>query len=221
MRKITSIDALETLGRVRLSRHFFMRDFLYSEIGNFQGIPNIPDDPDLAIKAGERLCQELLDPLFETFGNVIVRSAYRSPAVNQFGNEHGLGCASNERNYAGHIWDGRDAEGHMGACASIVVPWFATQYEAGRDWRDMAWWIHDHLPYSSVYFFPVRAAFNLTWREEPLRTISSYVVPKGLLLRAGAEPSEPKSAREERYADFPQFRGVALPPIPDKWAAGS
>ena len=50
MRKPQSVDTLENLGRVRLSRSFFMRDFLYSEIANFYGIPNIPEDPDLAVE---------------------------------------------------------------------------------------------------------------------------------------------------------------------------
>jgi hypothetical protein len=38
-----SADALEELVWARLSREFFMRDFLYSEIGNFYGVPNIPE----------------------------------------------------------------------------------------------------------------------------------------------------------------------------------
>ena len=78
MRKPQSINALEELGRIRLSKSFFMRDFLYSEISNFYKIPNIPDDPDLAIKAGTKLCEELLEPLQETFGRIEIRSAYRS-----------------------------------------------------------------------------------------------------------------------------------------------
>ena len=48
--------SLETLGRVRLSHSFFMRDFLHSEIADFYGVPNIPEDPDLPIAAGRRLC---------------------------------------------------------------------------------------------------------------------------------------------------------------------
>ena len=71
MRKPASMKALETLGRVRLSEHFFMREMLYSEIANFHGIPNIPDDPDLAIAAGSRLCEELLEPLHATFSHDI------------------------------------------------------------------------------------------------------------------------------------------------------
>ena len=58
-----TVRGLEEFGRVRLSRSFFMRDFLYSDISNRHGIPNIPDDPDLAVAAGKRLCEELLEPL--------------------------------------------------------------------------------------------------------------------------------------------------------------
>ena len=35
----------------------------------------------------------------------------------------------------------------------------------------MAWWVHDHLPYSEMQFFPKFAAFNLGWREMPKRRI--------------------------------------------------
>ena len=42
-------DALEAFGRERLSTHYFMRDFLYSEIAAVHGIPNVPDCPELAI----------------------------------------------------------------------------------------------------------------------------------------------------------------------------
>ena len=44
-----------------------MRDFLFSDIAAIHGLSNIPDDPDLAIKAGSRLCLELLEPLQDTF----------------------------------------------------------------------------------------------------------------------------------------------------------
>ena len=59
MKKPATVAALEKLGRVRLSRSFFMREFLYSEIANLHAMSNIPDDPDLAIAAGTRLCEDL------------------------------------------------------------------------------------------------------------------------------------------------------------------
>lgn len=209
-----SFAALEALGRERLSQYFFMREFLYSEIANLHAIQNLPDDPGLALAAGRRLAQDLLDPLVETFGPIAVRSAYRAPAVNAYGNAHNLKCASNANSQANHIWDQRDAQGRMGACASVVIPWFADRFAQGRDWRDLAWWLHDHLPYSAICFFPIRAAFNLTWREAPQRTISSYIAPRGLLLREGAEPAESPEARRARYADFPPFRAIRYPGAP-------
>ena len=200
----TTVPALEELGRVRLSASFFMRDFLYSEISNVHGIPNVPDDPELAIRAGKRLCEDLLEPLQAAFGRIAIRSAYRSPAVNAYGNENKLSCASNERNYARHIWDRRDADGCMGAMACIVVPWFADRYAAGADWRALAWWIHDHLPYGSLYFFPKLAAFNIGWHERPQRRIDSYIAPKGCLTKPGMENHAGKHA--EWYSEFPRNR---------------
>lgn len=124
MRAPKSVSALEELGRVRLSTNFFMRDFLYSEIANLYGQPNIPNDPDLAIEVGRKLCEALLEPLHKTFGQVSIRSAYRSEQINGLGNEKGHNCGSNESNFAAHIWDRRDADGLTGAMACIVVPWF-------------------------------------------------------------------------------------------------
>ena len=98
-----SVRSLEEFGRVRLSASFFMRDFLHSEIADFHGIPNVPDNPELAITAGRQLCEQLLEPLQATFGRLSIRSAYRAPAVNEFGNRHGLSCASNLRNYGRHL----------------------------------------------------------------------------------------------------------------------
>lgn len=200
--------ALETLGRVRLSRYFYMRDFLYSEIANMHRISNIPDNPDLAIARGRAFCTTILDPLEETFGRVAVRSGYRSSDLNAFGNQHKLNCARNDHPLECHIWDLPDVPV---AGASIVIPWFADQYEKGRDWRDFAWWLHDHVPFAEAWFFPKLCAFNLDWRPVPHRIIGSYIAPRGMLLRRGEAPAEPLAQRKARYADFPPFRGIQYP----------
>ena len=169
------IDALEAFGRERLSAHYFMRDFLYSEIAAAHGIPNVPDHPELAIEAGKKLCDQLLEPLRETFGHITIRSAFRSTTVNGYGNRHRLNCASNEYNFARHIWDYRDADGCMGATACVVVPWFLeySGYVERKAWWPLAWFIHDErnkrLPYSEMEFYRLNAAFNLTWREKEPR----------------------------------------------------
>jgi hypothetical protein len=182
MRKPGSVESLEMLGRIRLSKSFFMRDFLYSEIANFYGIPNIPDDPNLAIETGRNLCETILEPLQERFGKISIRSAFRSCAVN----EKGVGrhnCASNEANYAAHIWDRRDDKGYCGATACIVVNAFVPYYERTGHWQALAWWLHDHLDVGST-FFPKLAAFNVSWYEGGRSGIYSYVSPnKGYLTK--------------------------------------
>jgi len=208
MRRPASMWSLETFGRVRLSKYFYMRDFLMSEISAFHGIPNIPDNPELAIERGRALCAQLLDPLEETFGRIAIRSGYRSDALNTYGNDNRLNCARSDNPIECHIWDW---QGTPVAGTSLVIPWFADQYDKGRDWRDLAWWVHDHLPYSEMWFFPKLAAFNLVWRPEPLRTISSYIAPRGMLLRAGQQPAEDSATRAARYADFPPLRGIVYP----------
>ena len=202
--KPATMKALEELGRVRLSRSFYMREFLHSEISNFYGIPNLPDDPDLAIAAGRGLCANLLEPLRASFGGLAVRSAYRSAEVNGYGNEHDLNCASNEANRAHHIWDLRDRDGCMGATACVVVPWFADRHAEGVDWRALAWWIHDHLPYSSLYFFPKLAAFNINWHQRPKRDIRSYIQPKGILTRPGMD-----NHGGDHAASYPNFPALS------------
>lgn len=191
MRQPTTVTALADFGRIRLSKSFFMRDFLFSDIAAIHGLANVPDDPDLAIAAGTVLCEELLEPLQDAFGRIAIRSAYRSCEVNGLGNamqasgKAGYNCASNEANFAGHIWDRRDTNGNMGATACIVVPAFYDAFPDEGDWRKLAWWIHDHLPYSNLYFFPKLWAVNITWSEAPERRIDSYVSPKGCLTRPG------------------------------------
>ncbi len=220
MRKPASMWSLETFGRQRLSRFFFMRDFMYSEISGFHGVPNLPENPDLVLENGRAFCAALLDPLEETFGRIAVRSGYRSPALNRYGNENALNCARNDNPMECHIWDRGVGEQAI-AGASIVIPWFADQYDQGRDWRDLAWWMHDHLPYSEMWFFPKLAAFNLVWRPTPLRTISSYIAPRGMLLRTGETPQETQAERQARYADFPAYRGLEAPLAPPYVAAGN
>ncbi|MBJ3783244.1 hypothetical protein [Devosia sediminis] len=201
MRQPSSVRALETLSRVRLSESFFMRDFLYSEIAVINGFTNLPDDPDLAIAAGGRLCEELLEPLQEKFGRISVRSSYRSPEVNGFGNANGFNCATNEKNFAHHIWDRRDASGRMGATACVIINRFIPYYERTGDWEAMAWWVHDHLPYHHMEFFPKFAAFNLQWREDSVRQVYSMIPPRrGWLTKPGMENWAGRHA--ESYEDL-------------------
>ena len=191
----STITKLDNLARTRLSKHFFLRDFLFSETAAVHGINNIPDDIELAVAAGTQLCEKVLEPIQDAWGRLHIRSAFRSCEVNQLGNELGANCASNERNYAGHIWDRRDDQGFMGATACIVIPSYLDYFEKTGDWTSLAWWIHAHIPaYKHMYFFPNLCAFNISWYEDENapKSISSYITDpntghKKRILTAGVE----------------------------------
>ena len=222
--KCWNMHELENFGRIRLSPHFFMRDMLYSEIASVHGMRNVPDCPELAVKAGKRLCSELLEPLHATFGHVSIRSAFRSEAVNKCGERY-RNVAGTEKNYARHVWDRPDKYG-IGATASIIIPWFV-DFLARRPamtWKAMAWWIHDHLPYSEMQFYADRpgfeySAFNIRWHESEkrLRSLIENFRGDGQGIErqqdrrqhwpgchASEYPGFPKLNRPtERYPDYP------------------
>ena len=191
MRTPASVNTLEDLGRRKLSRSFFLREFLYSEISQIERVPNIPKDPQLAIAAGSGLCENVLEPLQEQLGRISIRSAYRSAAVNEIGASNGnqYGCASNEANRARHIWDERDSEGVMGAMACVVLTTYLPHYKETKDWQALAWWIHDNIPaYSELEFFTKNEvlAFNIGWREsDPRKTIYAWSPNRTCLTKPG------------------------------------
>ncbi|MFQ5783729.1 MAG: hypothetical protein ACE5H8_02745 [Alphaproteobacteria bacterium] len=214
MHRPQSVAELTELGRVRLSEHFFMRDMLYSEVANFHGLPNVPEDPDLAIAAGENLCRLVLDPLHRAFGGIAVRSAYRSPTVNAFchrrysGSDAYYYCSDNEYNAARHIWDRRDADGCMGATASVVVPWYLDRYEKTGDFQPLAWWIRDHVEaYAELIFFPWLCAFNIRWYEGPSDRAIYRDTPDQedaeLMTKRGMPGFDGSHA--DRYSGFPEL----------------
>ncbi|WP_338517453.1 hypothetical protein [Alteromonas gracilis] len=47
----SQIESLNDFARVRLSKHFFMRDFLFSETASVLGLNNVPNNKELAIEA--------------------------------------------------------------------------------------------------------------------------------------------------------------------------
>jgi hypothetical protein len=70
-------------------------------------------------------------------------------------------------------------------------------------WQELAWWMHDHLDYSEIYFFPKLAAFNIQWREHPERRILSYIQPKGVLL--GPEQAGAPGLNADKYQTIKQL----------------
>lgn len=199
MRTIADVASLTEFGRERLSQNFFMREMLYSEVSNVHGIPNIPSDPDLALEVGRKFCSLILEPLRSAFGHVTIRSAFRSISCNGYCRERfkagdeASWCGPNEYNFAKHIWDHRDEQGHLGAVATLVIPSYVDYFERTRDWKPLGWWIRDNIEhYSEVIFFKNLGAFNIGWYEGPSEKAISYMAPpiEELLTKCGMDNFE-------------------------------
>lgn len=181
---------LEDFGRERLSQNFFMRDFLYSETATKGGLVNIPPTKAARVRAldnGRQLCEQLLEPLQHRFGRLNIRSAYRSKEVNDYCNAQGnWGCAASVKNFGRHIWDEESEDLGAGAMCCVVIPVIADIFANDKSiWRELAWWIHDTLPYSELEFFARLCTFNIGWAERPAKRISNYVEVERLLTAPG------------------------------------
>ncbi len=190
---ITDVTTLTEYGRQQLSTHFFMREMLYSEVSSFYGIPNIPENPELALEVGREVASRLLEPLKRAFGHVSVRSAYRSPTLNAFCNERfqagdtACWCTDNSINAARHIWDRRDNDGYLGGIVTVFVPAYLEHYRKTGDYRPLAWWIRDHIDdYAELFFFRNLCAFNIRWYQGPAEKAIWFLDPpvRSLLIKA-------------------------------------
>ena len=56
----SKVAKLDSVARTRLSKHFFLRDFLFSEIAAVHGMNNMPNDIDLAVFVSLRSCSSTL-----------------------------------------------------------------------------------------------------------------------------------------------------------------
>src|SRR2546428_315175 len=72
--------------RTRLSQNFIMRDFLFSSQGDILEKPNRPsDDPEMVIRAGKMLCEEVMEPVLEKFGKFAITFGYQSRELIEAG----------------------------------------------------------------------------------------------------------------------------------------
>ncbi|PTQ66535.1 hypothetical protein C8R26_1481 [Nitrosomonas oligotropha] len=68
----------DALAKTRLSKNFILRDFLFSTQSVVLGLSNYPEHPEHVILAGKALCEKVLEPILEHFGQFAVTFAYQS-----------------------------------------------------------------------------------------------------------------------------------------------
>ena len=63
-----------------LSPHFALSEFTHSVTAQQAHIENIP--PEVVVAFARQFCTEILEPIRERFGSVVITSGYRCPALN-------------------------------------------------------------------------------------------------------------------------------------------
>lgn len=106
--------------RTRLSKNFLLRDFLYSSDSDFRGICNMPRDRELVIRSGKALCENILEPIIESWGQIFITFGFAtkenieadwSPAKRK----------ENPRSSSPHQWD-RSTFGDKLYCRVDILP---------------------------------------------------------------------------------------------------
>lgn len=97
-------EEYESLSRVRLSKNFILRDFLFSTECAARGLTNYPDDPDMVIRAGKEMCQKVLEPLLAQWGRFAITFGYQSRQGVEWSWTKKMREA-NPRSSSPHCWD--------------------------------------------------------------------------------------------------------------------
>ena len=158
-------------------------------------IPNPPEQPE-TWAALRRIRDELLEPIEQQFGLVIVTYGFAGPelvrAVKNRARETGTlpnitprsdQHAGHERNSAGKRICERD-----GVAIDLQVP--------GVSSLRVASWVVKHLPFDRIYLYGADRLFRLSWAPPPLGqviemgTATSGAVYPHVVQRGRREPSE-------------------------------
>jgi zinc D-Ala-D-Ala carboxypeptidase len=83
---------------MQLSKNFTLSEFLISQTASRLGIDNTPSQQ--VIDNLTALCQNILQPLRDKFGPVVISSGYRSPQLNK-----AIGGAANSQHMLGQAAD--------------------------------------------------------------------------------------------------------------------
>lgn len=132
---------LERLGRIRLSKNFILRQFLYSTEAAIQGNANLPsDNVRQVIRSGKAICQNVLEPVMEEFGMVAVTFGYQTRRVIE-GGTHSASMKSKPNSSCPHQWDrgtfGDDIYARVDFSILAVEDGLVDRYDAAR------WMMHN------------------------------------------------------------------------------
>lgn len=161
----------DALTRTRLSENFILRDFMYSTQAEVLRLPNLPEDPDMVIKAGKVLCEKVCEPVLARWGRFAITFGYQSRGLI----EYGTSPNQNPRSSHPHQWD-RGTFGEKVYARIDILPYCVEdgqvdRYEFGR-------WMMDNLDICLLMQWQKSNVYCITVGPKPRRVWLEWV-PQG------------------------------------------
>jgi len=151
----------EALSRVRLSKNFILRDFLFSTSSAAQGITNFPEHPELVIAAGKALCEQLLEPILRRFGRFAITFGYQSREGIEADDP-----ALSPNSSCPHNWD-RKSWGCDVYARVDILPFCVEDGEVSK--QEFAYWLMHNLDVDLLMQWTRSNVFCLTISPQPRR----------------------------------------------------
>lgn len=163
--RLSKPEELDAFSKIRLSRHFLMRDFLYSSSATVRGIANTPEDPEMTVRAGKALCERVLEPLLTRFGPLAITFGYQCrQALDCYlpASARKLGPTSSNP----HQWD-RGTFGDAIYARVDVLPYAVEDGEVSRD--EVGRWMMYELDIDLLMQWSRSNVFCITIGPKPRR----------------------------------------------------
>ena len=136
---------------MKLSKNFNLEEFTISQMAMRKGISNKPSQQ--AIENLTKLCKNILQPIRDNFGPVVISSGYRAPKLNVA------------------IGGSKTSQHCKGEAADFTVP--------GTDNKTLAQWIEWNLNFDQLIleFYPggwVHCSYTDNYRKSVLRAVKEH-----------------------------------------------
>lgn len=164
-RKRVSADKIDALSRVRLSRNFILRDFLFCSSSASNGLSNFPEDPAQVVRSGRVLCDKLLEPILSKFGRFAITYGYQSRESMDLDLSRRSTPVS-AHSSSPHHWD-RATFGHDVYARVDVLPFCVEDGEVSK--KSFGHWVMHNLDVDLCMSWTRSSVFCLTVSPLPRR----------------------------------------------------
>ena len=175
-----SPERYDKLARIRLSKNFILRDFLFSTTAAATGSSNFPEDPTAVVAAGKELCAKVLEPVLSQFGRFAITFGYQS--LDSMRTELGPCSPTLRRETSSpHCWDKKGLWGDHVYSRVDILPFCVEDGEVTK--HEFGHWLMHRLDIDLV----------MQWTRSNVACITISPVPRRVWLMWGrASHGEPR-----------------------------